>query len=285
MNLSIIIPVYNEEESIEKVIIDLREYSAEKKYNYEIIVVNDGSTDRTKEILEKIDGIKIINHLENQGYGAALKHGIKQSQGDLILITDADGSYPHESIKDLMKYITDYDMVIGARIGKKVKIPLIRKPPKWILNKLANYLSGTKIPDLNSGLRIIKKPLIKKFFPILPNGFSFTTTITLAALTNDYLVKYVPIDYYKRAGKSKFRPLRDTLNFFQLIIRTILYFNPLRIFIPLSLILFLLGLGIFIYSYFFTSYILDTTTAIFIISSVQILAIGMLADLISKKKL
>jgi len=284
IKLSIIIPVYNEEESIEKVIIDLRKYSAEKKYNYEIIVVNDGSTDRTKKILEKINGIKIINHLENQGYGAALKHGIKQSQGNLILITDADGSYPYESIKDLMKYITDYDMVIGARIGKKAKIPLIRKPAKWFLNQLANYLTGIKIPDLNSGLRIIKKPLIKKFFPILPNGFSFTTTITLAALTNDYLIKYVPINYYKRAGKSKFRPLRDTLNFFQLIIRTILYFNPLRIFIPLSLILFLLSLGIFIYSYFFTSYILDTTIAIFIISFIQVLAIGMLADLITKPR-
>jgi len=283
--LSVIIPAYNEEKAISQTIEDLKkEINKIPDFEYEIIVVNDGSTDKTKEILGKISNIKLIHHPENRGYGASLKTGFKQSQGELILITDADGTYPNESIPDLIKYIPEYDMVVGARTGKNAKIPLIRKPAKWVLGRLANYLSGVKIPDINSGLRIMKKSLIEKFIYILPDGFSFTTTITLASLTNGYRIKYVPIGYSKRGGKSKFRPIRDTLNFFQLIIRTILYFNPLKVFIPLSLLLFLIAVIVFLLSYFFTAKVLDTTIAIFIISAIQMLAIGMLADLIVKER-
>ena len=284
-NLSIIVPAYNEEKIIEQTIQSLKRELNRLDLNYEIIVVNDGSTDKTKEILEKIENIKIINHPENKGYGAALKTGIKNSKHGWILIIDADKTYPVEAISGLIAHAPNYDMIVGARIGKKAKIPLIRKPAKWILNQLANYLSENKIPDLNSGLRIIRKPLIEKFIHILPNGFSFTTTITIAALTNSYTVKYIPISYSKRVGKSKFRPIRDTLNFFQLIIRTVLYFNPLKIFIPLSLILFLSGTGVFIYNYFFFPKVLDDTAAVLIISSIQILAIGMIADLIVKSRI
>jgi glycosyltransferase involved in cell wall biosynthesis len=283
-NISIIIPAYNEEKIIEQTIKNLKKELDKLNLDYEIIVVNDASTDKTKEILEKTEGIKLINHPKNRGYGAALKTGIKNSIYDWILIIDADGTYPNESIADLIKYASDYDMVVGARTGKKVKIPLIRRPAKWIINKLANYLSKTKIPDLNSGLRIMKKPLLEKFIHILPDGFSLTTTITLAALTNDYTIKYIPINYSERVGKSKIRPIRDTLIFFQLIIRTILYFNPLKVFVPFSLILFLLGVGIFFYSYFFMTRILDVTVAVILISSIQILAIGMIADLVTKTR-
>jgi glycosyltransferase involved in cell wall biosynthesis len=283
-NLSVIIPVYNEEKVVGETINGLKKELTRLNLDYEIIVVNDASTDKTKEILEKTEGIKLINHPENRGYGAALKTGIKNSIYDWILIIDADGTYPNESIADLIKYASDYDMVVGARTGKKVKIPLIRRPAKWIINKLANYLSKTKIPDLNSGLRIMKKPLLEKFIHILPDGFSLTTTITLAALTNDYTIKYIPINYSERVGKSKIRPIRDTLIFFQLIIRTILYFNPLKVFVPFSLILFLLGVGIFFYSYFFMTRILDVTVAVILISSIQILAIGMIADLVTKTR-
>jgi len=282
--LSIIVPAYNEEGAIAQTIEGLKQELNKLDLDYEIIVVNDGSTDKTKEILERTQEIKVIHHPENRGYGASLKTGFKQSQNGLTLITDADGTYPNESIPDLIKHTSDYDMVVGARTGKKAKIPLIRKPAKWIMGKLANYLSGMKIPDINSGLRIMKKSLIEKYLYILPDGFSFTTTITLAALTNGYRVKYVPITYSKRTGKSKFRPIRDTLNFFQLIIRTILYFNPLKVFIPLGIILFFFGIVVFLWSYFFAPKVLDTTTAIFIISSIQILAIGMLADLITKSR-
>ena len=280
--LSIIVPAYNEEGAIAQTIEGLKQELNKLDLDYEIIVVNDGSTDKTKEILERTQEIKVIHHPENRGYGASLKTGFKQSQNGLTLITDADGTYPNESIPDLIKHTSDYDMVVGARTGKKAKIPLIRKPAKWIMGKLANYLSGMKIPDINSGLRIMKKSLIEKYLYILPDGFSFTTTITLAALTNGYRVKYVPITYSKRTGKSKFRPIRDTLNFFQLIIRTILYFNPLKVFVPLSLIFFFLAIVVFLWSYFFTPKVMDVTTAIFLLSSIQVLSIGMLADLITK---
>jgi len=282
--ISIIIPVYNEEKAIEQTIEGLKKELSKLGLDYEIVVVNDASTDKTRGILEKIEGIKLIDHPENRGYGAALKTGIKNSVYDWILIIDADGTYPDESIADLIKHTSDYDMVVGARIGKRVKIPLVRRPAKWIINKLANYLTKTKIPDLNSGLRIMKKPLLEKFIYILPDGFSFTATITLAALTNGYTIKYIPIAYSERVGKSKIRPIRDTLNFFQLIIRTILYFNPLKVFVPLSLVLFLLGAGIFFYNYFFMTKILDTTVAIILISSIQMLAIGMIADLVIKTR-
>ncbi|MCK5104641.1 MAG: glycosyltransferase family 2 protein, partial [Cyclobacteriaceae bacterium] len=235
---TIIIPAYNESDSIEKVVAEIKGLDGE----YEIIVVDDGSVDGTYELAEKT-GVKVLRHSCNKGYGASLKTGIKKAKYDQIVITDADGTYPiHEipKLAGLMK--KGFSMVVGARTGNDVAIPLFRRFPKWMLNKLANHLTGVKIPDINSGLRIMKKKDVLGFFNILPDGFSFTTTITLAMLTNDMQVQYVPINYYRRQGKSKIRPIYDTLNFIQLIIRTTLYFNPLKIFIPLSFLLVVVAL-------------------------------------------
>jgi len=278
---SIIVPAFNEERIIEKVIADLKKYLNEA---CEIIVVNDGSTDRTKELLERIPDIKIVNHSRNRGYGAALKSGIKKSQGEYVLIIDADGSYPTESISELISQIDSYDMVVGARIKPQSQIPALRRPTKWVLNCLANYLTGTKIPDLNSGLRIIKKDVLRRFIRFLPDGFSFTTTITLALLTNNYQVKYLPIDYYKRRGKSKIRPVRDTLNFFQLIIKAVLYFSPLKVFIPLSLIVFTIALIIVVISVLFTPQFADTTVVILFATALQTFFFGLLAEIIVHNK-
>lgn len=283
MNYTVVIPVYNEGKTVGSVLNELKQCFKEKVPDYEIIVVNDGSTDQTKQILEQITEIKVVNHLENRGYGAAIKSGVRQAKGEYILIIDADGTYPVKAIPELIS-LTDYDMVAGARTKPTAQIPLIRKPAKWMLNQLANYLTGIKIPDLNSGLRLIKKDTLNKFAHLLPNGFSLTTTITLALLTNGFPVKYLPIDYYRREGKSKFRPIKDTLNYFQLIIRTILYFEPLKIFLPAALALFLLSLAVLFYSYFFTPKVMDVTTIILFISAIQILSIGMLADLVVKSK-
>jgi len=280
---SIIIPVYNEEGAIKSVLKELKNYLKGKKYQAEIIVVNDGSIDKTKKIINQITSIKIINHSENRGYGAAIKSGIRQAQGEYILIIDGDGTYPIKAISELVAW-ADYDMVVGARISPQAKIPLIRKPAKWFLNQLADYLTGIKIPDLNSGLRLFKKDVFERFIHLLPDGFSLTTTITLALLTNGYKIKYVPIDYYKRKGKSTIRPIKDTLNFLQLIIGVVLYFNPLKIFTSISLILFLLSFTILIYSYFFTAEVMDVTTVILFISAIQTLSIGMLADLFVRSK-
>ena len=175
----------------------------------------------------------------------------------------------------------NYDMVVGARVAGNVKIPLIRKPAKLFINKLANYLAEKKIPDLNSGMRIIKKEIIQQFVKILPNGFSFTVTITLAMLTNDYQIKYIPINYNERKGKSKIRPIHDTLNFIQLIIRTVMYFNPLKIFVPLSFFFVIPGIGFLIRDILALN--LAQSSILLIVTGALILSIGMLADLIHKK--
>jgi len=281
--ISVIIPVYNEEKSIGHTLNTLRDVLNKTRIHYELIVVNDGSTDNTAAEIGKIDfKITTIDHEINKGYGAALKTGIKRAENELVLITDADNTYPMEIIPELIGKMEGSDMVVGARIGDKVKIPLLRRIPKAIIRKLAEYLSERKIPDLNSGLRIMKKDIVLRFLAMLPNGFSFTTTITLAMITNDYRVNYIPIDYHKREGTSKIRPIKDTLNFIQLIIKTILYFEPLKIFIPASLIFFLLSIALVLYRLIMGKGFLVVTVIVFV-TAIQLLAIGMLADLIDKR--
>jgi len=280
--ISAIIPAYNEEGGIGEVLGCLREVLTATGRDHEIIVVNDGSTDRTGEIVREA-GVTILEHPANRGYGASLKDGIQQAQYDNILILDADGTYPQDAIPALLKDADDCDMVVGARTGGRVAIPPHRRFPKWLLRKMADYLVGMRIPDLNSGLRIFKKSAAIKFLNILPNGFSFTTTITVALLSNNYRVKFIPINYNKRTGKSKFRPIQDTFNLLNLILRTSLYFNPLKIFVPFSLLLLLLAVLVFIYSKFLTPQVMDITIIVIIMTAVQILALGLIADLVDKR--
>jgi len=277
---SIIVPCYNEAGSIVSTLKELQAFEGD----YEIIVVDDGSDDNTYDLACTF-GVTVVRHEKNKGYGASLKTGIKRAMHDIIVITDADGTYPNEMIPSLVKEFVEnkLDMVVGARIGDKVNIPLIRRPAKWVLNKLANVLTGVKIPDLNSGLRVMEKSIIMRFYNIICDGFSFTTTITLCMLTNDYDVKYIPINYFVRHGKSKIKPIRDTLNFVQLILRTCMYFNPLKIFIPVSVLLFFSAFAVLGGSYFLLGKMMDVTFGVILMSSVTILAIGMLADLIDKR--
>lgn len=286
--LSIIIPAFNEEDGITDTVKTIKNIFEKCQFNIEVIFVNDGSTDTTLKKLNELSDsnkfFKIINHNKNNGYGASLKTGISASKFDYVAITDADETYPNHKIIDFYHKAVEnnLDMIVGARIGANVKIPLIRKPAKWFLNKLANYLSDQNIPDLNSGLRVMKKDSVLKYFKILPQGFSFTTTITLAMLTNNHKVVYDKIEYFFRAGSSKIRPIYDTLNFFQLIIRTILFFQPLKIFLPLSLIMIITGIIMILYRIFFGEVFGVISTVIFI-GAIQTLAIGMLADLINRK--
>lgn len=241
--VSIIIPAYNEAEAIAGVMGRLREVMDATGLLYEVIVVDDGSTDGTAARLVGMD-IKILTHLENKGYGASLKTGIRNAKGDTIVITDADGTYPVDMVPVLVREMLDegYDMVVGARTGKDVNIPIVRRPAKFILKKLADYLSETTIPDINSGLRVFRKDVALKYFHLFPAGFSFTTTITLALLSDGYNVKYTPINYNVRAGgKSKIRPFKDFTNFIMLIVRVSCYFNPLKIFLPASLAFLFVG--------------------------------------------
>ena len=279
--ISLIIPAYNEVNGIEASLNEVKKVLDEIKVPSEIIVVDDGSTDGTYDKVKGL-GVKVIRNETNRGYGYSLKHGIRESKYDWICITDADGTYPAEEIKNLWKEAENYDMVVGARTGNKVHIPLIRKPAKWLIGKLANFLTEVKIPDLNSGLRLMRKEMVLKYMNILPSGFSFTLTITMAALTNDYRVKYIPIDYLKRVGSSKIRPIKDTLNFLTLLVRTSLYFNPMKIFMPLSLFLFLFSFILLGRDIFWEQNIGDKTVLLFSVSFL-VTILGFISDLLVRK--
>ena len=255
----------------------------------EILVVDDGSTDGTAATLVRIapryPGLRVIRHDQNRGYGAALKTGFTSARNEVVVITDADGTYPENRIGELLARIdAGAEMAVGARTGPEVEVPLLRRPAKAILRMLASYLAGVRIPDLNSGLRAIRRDLVRMYRPILSDGFSFTTTITLAALTNGHRVDWVSIDYKKRQGVSKIRPIRDTLGFFGLIVRTVLYFNPLKVFFPIA---FVFGVGLtgsIYYALFVTSPPnLSEKTVLFFVALVQVLSVGLLADLVDKR--
>jgi hypothetical protein len=174
-------------------------------------------------------------------------------------------------------------MVVGTRTGATSRIPLIRRPAKWFLRRLAGYLTGIQIPDLNSGLRVMRKDLMARYAVLLPNGFSLTTTITLAMLSAGDRVKYVPINYLSRKGSSKIRPIADTLNFFMLILRTITYFEPLRVFIPLALGLFVASAAVASGGYYLTGRIPDASTVALFLCGIQMLALGVVADMLSRR--
>jgi len=277
--VTVIIPAYNESSSIVSTILEITKL----KGKFEIIAVDDASTDNTFE-LAKETGVKVLRHSKNKGYGASIKTGMKNAQYDIIVTTDADKTYQNEKIPEMLEiFLSDNcDMVVGARTHTDVNIPKIRRPAKWFITKLANFLTGMKIPDLNSGLRVMKKSVVQKYLRILPDGFSFSSTITLAMLCNGFYVKYLPINYYKRQGKSKIRPLRDTINFVQLIIRTVLYFDPLKIFLPLSLPIILSGFLLMCIQGIIKRNI-TTLSVVVLFTGFQLLAIGMLADLIDKR--
>lgn len=228
---SIIIPVYNEKDSIVDTVKRINETM--KGTSYEIICVNDCSKDGSDVILDELyiqNKIDIVLHnTSNKGYGASLKRGFKVATMDYFIITDADGTYPVEEIPNLIKHINRYDMVVGNRIPEPGSVPLKKKIAKGILKQFGYFITGVKIPDLNSGLRIFDRVLAKKFFHLFPDGFSLTSTITISSLLSGYDVKYVDIPYYKRVGKSSIK-FTDFFKFTFLISRLAVYFKPLKFF-------------------------------------------------------
>ncbi len=281
--ITVVIPVYNEEESIADTIERIQKVSKKIKQDVEIIVVNDASKDNSLQILKKISSIRIVNHPYNLGYGASLKDGIRAATGEWIMITDADGTYPIEDMPKLVEYIPQYDMVVGARTGKEVHIPLLRRPAKWFLGKLANFMAGKKIEDLNSGLRIFNKAKAMEFMKLYPPGFSFTSTITLAFFTNDYTVKYIPINYYQRTGKSTIRPIKDFIGFITLIFKIVIYFRPLKFFLVPSLLLILFGIGYGVYQALTLPTGLGQLPVLAIVTGIQLVFLGFIAEMVAKK--
>lgn len=281
-SISIILPAYNEEESIAKTIGEVKSAISKSSHKIGIIVVNDGSTDKTRSILKGTRGITVIENSTNKGYGSSLKSAIRESMSDFILIADADGTYPASEIPSLLRKMMSNDMVVGARTGKHVTVPFFRKPAKWFLKHFAQYLTKTKIPDLNSGLRIFKREIAMKYMNLFPDGFSFTTTLTMICLTNGYKVEYVPINYYERKGKSSINPIKDFIGFTNLIFRLTIFFKPLNIFMPISLVIFIVGILKLVKDFMLTG-AFGLGGALLILTSIQIAFLGILADLIIKR--
>lgn len=285
--MTLLVPAYDEAAGIEGVV--RRLVALDLGRPKELLVVDDGSTDGTRERLtelaEELDDLRVIMHSENRGYGASLKTGFTAAAHPVVVITDADGTYPEERIEDLLERMDDgAEMAVGARTGSNVHIPLIRRPAKAALRYLASYLAGRKIPDLNSGLRACRSDLVERYRPILPDGFSFTTTITLASMTNGHRVDYVSVNYAARKGRSKIQPIRDTLRFLALIVRTVLYFNPLKIFYPVAGLIALALTAALAHDLFLeTPPNLGDKTVLLFVALVQVLSIGLIADLIDKK--
>lgn len=281
---TVLVPCYNEEGAIEQTVAFLTSVLGDG--DYELLVVNDGSTDKSAEALErakaKTPKLRVVTHEQNSGYGAALKTGIRNAFSELIVITDADGTYPCERIPELVERCKNADMIVGARIGDDVQYSKIRKIPKIFLKAYASWLTGRHIPDMNSGLRVFRRDVVEKFLRILPDGFSFTTTITMAMMRNRYRVEFVPISYKPRIGKSKIKPIRDTIRFSQLILRTGMYFGPLRVFGPV-----IVALGIaFMASLAFDVFWRDDLTEMTLILMLGAMNTGMfalLADMIDKR--
>jgi len=276
--ITVIIPAYNEEKGIGEVIDKIKEAMENAKVNHEIIVVNDGSTDETAAIV-KGKSVKLVQHPYNKGYGAALKTGVKNAKGNIVLFMDADAQQNADDIPRLLEPMKEYDMVVGKRT-KGSKIPLLRRLGKFILSVLANYLAGQKIPDLNSGFRAIKKEIVMKYMGILPDTFSFTTTITLATIKEGYNLKYVPIETGERVGSSKVKLFRDGSRFVMLILRTVALFDPLKVFLPVSIVLFLAGFSYLVYNLIFYLNVPDTSVLL-IVSSLILFFFGLLADQLS----
>jgi glycosyltransferase involved in cell wall biosynthesis len=281
--VSIVIPAYNEEVAIGDDLDLIKRTMDATGQPYEVIVVNDGSTDRTVEIVSSRPWVKLLHHARNRGTGAARSTGVKAALGNLILMTDGDGTYPNQDMPKLVDELQRCDMVIGARTKEKGTMKWLRTPAKWFIRSLASYLTGVKIPDLNSGLRGFKKDLVMKYMGILPNTHSWVSTITIAFLSDGYEVHFVPIDYYERKGKSSFHPMRDTYNYLTLVVRAVTYFNPLKVFLPVSLLLFAVGGIKMIVDIFRYNFHIPTTTVIVLLTAVQVAVMGLLADLIVRK--
>jgi glycosyltransferase involved in cell wall biosynthesis len=272
--VSVVIPAFNEGPHVAAQVIAVRETLERSGWIHEILVVDDGSQDRTAAEADST-GARVLRRPRNRGYGAALKLGIRHAKYDWILITDADGTYPVEAIPGLLAAAERSEMVVGARIGASVRIPLARRPAKWFLTRLASYLAGQRLPDINSGLRLIRKSLVQRYEALLPDGFSFTTTITLSAACNGHSVEYLPIDYHARLGQSKIRP-RHAYDFTLLILRTIVFFNPLKVFIPLGALVALAGLAKFAYDVSKDN--LSESAVLALLAALIIWAVGLLAD-------
>ncbi len=284
--VTLVIPVYNEEKAIDRLGRALDAVMATLDPASEVILVDDGSRDATRDQLEKLARsrpfVRVLSHPFNLGYGAALKTGFGLARHEIVAICDADGSYPIEQLPQLMGAMDEAtEMVIGLR--RLNAQPLLRQPAKWFLNWFASYLARVPVPDVNSGFRIFRRGAVERHRRLFPEGFSLTTTLTMALLGEGKVVRWVPIRFRGRVGLSKIRPIKDTAAFILLLCRMAMLFQPLRVFGPLSVALIGSGVGLLVARAFMHETVGVATTIVVLLTGILVFFLGLLADQINRR--
>ncbi len=280
LDVSVVLPVYNEKGHLRTEIDRIRAALDASSYSYEILVVDDGSSDGSETELPTIPGIRLIRHATNRGSGAARRTGTTAARGRVVVWTDVDMTYPNDEIPRIVKELDGVDHVVGARRTEEGTLRFARVPAKWFIRKLASYLTETDIKDLNSGLRAFRRDVAMQYVHHLPTGFSCVTTLTMSFLSNGYQVKYVPIDYFPRAGTSKFHWWKDTKRYLLQVVRMTLSYNPLKVFLPVGLFLLTVGIVKLGYDWVDKDFRIAANTLLIFLAALQAITVGLLADLV-----
>ncbi|MGA1361868.1 MAG: glycosyltransferase family 2 protein [Ilumatobacteraceae bacterium] len=279
-DVSVVLPVYNEKGHLRAEIDRIRAALEASRHSFEIIVVDDGSNDGSERELPGIAGITLSTHRKNLGSGAARRTGTTAARGRVVVWTDVDMTYPNDRIPELVDEMDGYDHIVGWRQTEEGTLKLLRTPAKWLIRKLASFLSETDIKDLNSGLRAFRRDVAMQYVHELPKGFSCVTTLTMSFLGNGYSVGFMPIDYFPRAGRSKFHWLRDTRRYILQVIRMTLSYNPLKVFLPVGLLLLGLGFVKLGFDWAERDFRLAANTLLIFFAALQVITVGLLADLV-----
>lgn len=278
--VSIVLPVFNESGHLDTELDRIHKAMSSSDYSYEIVVVDDGSTDESVAILRARTDIRLISFDRNRGPGAARKTGTEAARGEIVVWTDVDMSYPNDQIPDLVAALDGHDQVVGARTTEEGTHRFARIPAKWLIRRLAEFLARTPIPDLNSGFRAFRRDVAAQFTYLLPDGFSHVTTLTMVFLSNGYSVSYIDIPYAKRSGSSKFHWWVDTKRYLVQVTRMVMMWNPMRVIGPMAMVLLLVGGGKLIYDLFDKSFRIGTNTLLTLFAGGALLVLALIADLI-----
>ena len=280
-DFSIVLPAYNEAGAIGPVLRRLVQSLQDVEQSYEIVVVDDGSTDDTAAEAGRADGrVRLVQHPYNMGNGAAVKTGIRQSRGAILVFMDADGQHAPEDFPRFLEECRAYDMVVGAR-GKGSQAGWHRSLANALYNYFASYVTGRKVEDLTSGFRAFRRDVVRRFVPLLPNGFSYPTTITLCFMRAGFSVHYIAIEAAERQGKSKIKLFSDGTKFLLVIMKICMLFSPLKIFLPVSLYLFLMGAGYYGYT-FWNEHRFTNMSMLLFTTSVMIFMMGLIAEQVAQ---
>ncbi len=283
VDFSVIIPAYNEAGSIGPVLERLATHLGKLGKEYEILVVVDGATDATAEEVRAVAAVRLVEHPYNLGNGAAVKTGIRNARGKVLVFMDADGQHAPEDVERLLAGCERYDMVVGAR-GRGSQAGWHRGLANGIYNYLASYVTGQRIEDLTSGFRAMRREVARLFVGLLPNGYSYPTTITLCFMRAGFSVKYAPIAVAKRqGGKSQIRLIADGSKCLLVIAKICMLFSPLKIFLPVSLYLLLMGIGYYGYT-FITTHRFTNMSMLLFTTSVMVFMMGLIAEQIAQMR-